>query len=97
LIQFPIDIGIFLINPNDQSKELFDYFTCEPMHSRFALYGTPEKGKLCMYSKVKLLDNLDLDPYIFARLKVSLTNELIMGHLSENLYFELLLMLFTMP
>jgi hypothetical protein len=89
LIQFPIEIGIFLINSNDESKELFDYFTCEPMHSRFALYGTPEKGKLCMYSKVKLVDNLDLDPYVFARLKVSLTNELNHGVFVRKLVFPI--------
>lgn len=88
-IQFPIEIGVFLINSNDESKELFDYFTCEPMHSRFALYGTPEKGKLCMYSKVKLLDNLDLDPYVFAKLKVSLTNELSHGTFVRKLVFPI--------
>ena len=46
IIQFPVEIGIFVINLSDDSKDLFDCFTCEPMHSRFALYGTPEKGKL---------------------------------------------------
>ncbi|CAD6520765.1 conserved hypothetical protein [metagenome] len=89
LVQFPIEIGLFLINSNDESKELFDCFTCEPMHSRFALYGTPEKGTLCMYSKVKLLDDLDLDPYVFAKLKISLTNELTHGVFVRKLIFPI--------
>ncbi|MHA7734483.1 DUF432 domain-containing protein [Nitrosopumilus sp. S6] len=79
LVQFPIEIGIFLYNSVDNSKELFDCFTCEPMHSRFALYGTPEKGNLCMYSKVKILENDDLDPYIFAKMRIIFSNELEKG------------------
>lgn len=88
-IQFPIEIGIYIINSIDDSKELFDCFTCEPMHSRFALYGTPENGKLCMYSKVKLLNHLDLDQFIFAKMKVSLTNELNHGAFVRKLVFPI--------
>lgn len=76
LIQFPIEIGIFIINPTDGSKDFFDCFTCEPMHSRFGLYGIPDGGKLCMYSKVTVLDNHEYDEYIFAIMKVSLENTL---------------------
>lgn len=80
LIQFPIEIGVFIINQNDGSKELFDCFTCEPTHSRFALYGTPEKGNLCMYSKVNILDEHDKsNSYIFARMRVTITNDLDKG------------------
>ena len=88
-VQFPIEIGLFIINLNDESKELFDCFTCEPMHSRFALYGTPENGKLCMYSKVKLLENSDTDPYVFARMRVTLTNDLTSGVFIGKLVFPI--------
>ena len=89
LIQFPIEIGVFVINSSDNSKELFDCFTCEPMHSRFALYGTPERGNLCMYSKVKLLENNESDPYVFAKMKVTLSNELDHGVTVGKLVFPI--------
>ncbi|QLH05061.1 hypothetical protein C5F49_06820 [Nitrosopumilus oxyclinae] len=89
LIQFPIEIGIFVINSSDNSKELFDCFTCEPMHSRFALYGTPEKGNLCMYSKVKLLENNESNPYVFAKMKVTLSNELSQGAFVGKIVFPI--------
>lgn len=75
-IQFPIEIGIFIINPIDGSKDFFDCFTCEPMHSRFGLYGIPDGGQLCMYSKVKVLHQHEYDEYVFAIMKVILKNEL---------------------
>jgi len=89
VIQFPIEIGIFVINSNDGSKELFDCFTCEPMHSRFALYGTPEKGNLCMYSKVRLLEKNDSNPYLFARMMITLINELDHGAFVRKLVFPI--------
>ncbi|MDH3361039.1 MAG: DUF432 domain-containing protein [Nitrosopumilus sp.] len=88
LIQFPMEIGIYIIN-QDETKDLFDCFTCEPMHSRFALYGTPEKGNLCMYSKVKLLEKNDVDPYVFARMKVDISNNLDEGKLIGKLVFPI--------
>ena len=89
VIQFPIEIGIFVINSNDGSKEIFDCFTCEPMHSRFALYGTPEKGNLCMYSKVKLLEKEDSNPHIFAKMRITLNNELDHGAFIKKLVFPI--------
>ncbi len=89
LVQFPIEIGVFVINSSDNSKELFDCFTCEPMHSRFALYGTPEQGNLCMYSKVKLLENNESSPYIFAKMRVIISNELNHGVSVGKLVFPI--------
>ncbi len=89
VMQFPMEIGVFVINSSDGSKELFDCFTCEPMHSRFALYGTPEKGNLCMYSKVKLLEENDSDPYVFAKMKATLSNELDHGVFVKKLVFPI--------
>ncbi len=89
VIQFPMEIGVFVINSSDGSKELFDCFTCEPMHSRFALYGTPENGNLCMYSKVKLLEETDSDPYVYAKMRVTLNNELDHGVFVKKLVFPI--------
>jgi len=76
LVQFPIEIGVFVVN-SDGSKDFFDCFTCKPMHSRFALYGTPDNGKLCMYGKVSLLEeSTKPEPYIFAKIRITITNEL---------------------
>ncbi|WP_160272931.1 MULTISPECIES: DUF432 domain-containing protein [Nitrosopumilus] len=89
LIQFPIEIGIFILNSEDKSKELFDCFTCEPMHSRYALYGTPENGSLCMYSKVKLLEGDESFPYIYAKMRVELKNNLSHGVSVGKLVFPI--------
>lgn len=74
VVQFPIEIAIYVKMKG--SSDMLDVITCEPMHSRFALYGTPEGGRLCMYSKVSLVGNKELDPYIWARMKISIQNEL---------------------
>ena len=78
LVQFPIEIGVY-IKSSDNAHDFFDCFTCEPMHSRFALYGTPEFGNLCMYSKVGIVDKTENDPYIYAFMKISISNQLPKG------------------
>ena len=78
LVQFPIEIGVFVSDDSD-SFDFFDCFTCEPMHSRFALYGTPEKGNLCMYSKVSLLTKHDSQDYVYAIMKATIDNPLDKG------------------
>lgn len=89
LIQFPIEIGVFILNSQDKSKELFDCFTCEPMHSRYALYGTPDNGNLCMYSKVKLLEGDESFPYVFAKMRVMLKNKMSHGVSVGKLVFPI--------
>ena len=86
LVQFPIEIGVYILS-GDSSKDFFDCFTCEPMHSRFALYGTPEFGNLCMYSKVGIVDKTENDPYIYAFMKVSFSNQLSKGVTIGKLVF----------
>ena len=78
LVQFPIEIGVFVVDDSG-SFDFFDCFTCEPMHSRFALYGTPEKGNLCMYSKVALLSKHEPQDYVFAIMKATIDNPLEKG------------------
>lgn len=89
LVQFPMEIGIFKMNSTDGSKQLFDCFTCEPMHSRFALYGTPEVGLLCMYSKVKIVDKDGATPYVFTKMRINITNELEHGVFVGKLVFPI--------
>ena len=79
LVQFPIEIGVYIINQQENSQDFFDCFTCEPMHSRFALYGTPEVGHLCMYSKVGIVEKNQHEPYFYALMKISISNKLEMG------------------
>ena len=86
LVQFPIEIGVYIVS-SDNSKDFFDCFTCEPMHSRFALYGTPEFGNLCMYSKVGIVDKTENEPYIYAFMKVSISNQLPQGITIGKLVF----------
>lgn len=76
LVQFPIEIGVYIVNQHDNTLDFFDCFTCEPMHSRFALYGTPEHGNLCMYGKVGMADKTEKESYIYALMKISISNEL---------------------
>ena len=79
LMQFPIEIGVFIVN-SDGTKDFFDCFTCEPMHSRFGMYGTPELGKLCMYGKVSLMEKSEKpEDYFYAKIKATVKNELDKG------------------
>jgi hypothetical protein len=75
LISFPIEMGVFLIEENQQGG--IDYFSCDPFNSRFALYGPTEDGKLCKYAKISLDEKQVISqPFIHAQLKIRLLNEL---------------------
>jgi len=88
-LEFPIEIGVFLLN-SDNTRDFFDCFTCEPMHSRFALYGTPENGSLCMYGKVAQLgDSEKPEPYVFAKIKATISNPLDEGASIGKLVFPI--------
>lgn len=74
-IPFPIEIGVFLIN--GEHADILDCFSCEPSYSRFALYGTPEEGKLCKYAKIpSFFDKNTLSSLAHASLRVVVENEL---------------------
>lgn len=72
-IPFPIEIGVFVVN--DTFVDNLDFFACEPLYSRFGLYGPTEEGKLCKYAKIRLNDN-KIIPFIHAKMKVKIHNEL---------------------
>ena len=88
-VQCPIEIGLFLIH--DSHKDSLDWFTCDPINSRFGLYGTPESGTLCKYSKTPIVgsynDSLD---YFNGVIKINLKNDLPGGHSITKIVFSLM-------
>lgn len=76
-IPLPIEIGVFYIEHD--RVEAFDLFTCDPLHSRYGLYGPPEEGMLCKYAKVSLINTNDESPFVYAKMKVFVHNELDKG------------------
>ncbi|KAF6242634.1 hypothetical protein C6988_08190 [Nitrosopumilus sp. b1] len=76
-IKVPIEIGIFI--KSELSADMLDVITCEPMHSRFGLYGVPDGGNLCMYSKVSQIYDKYPEPYVWAKMRITIKNELKQG------------------
>lgn len=73
-IPFPIEIGLYLVGKTENG--LVDSFSCDPANSRFALYGTPEEGKLCKYAQISYEGKGDPQPYIHAEFEIKIVNEL---------------------
>lgn len=74
LVPLPIEIGVFLID--DVQEGMIDCFSCDPLNSRFALYGTPEDGILCKYAKTAPSIPAASAPFTHAQFKIEITNEL---------------------
>ena len=83
-VPFPIEIGVFVVN-GDEKSALLDCFTCEPIHSRFGLYGTPDHGHLCMYTKVPIRKHRE--SFIFALTKITIINNTNSGQLVGRIVF----------
>ena len=82
----PIEIGIFLID--GENKNSLDFFTCDPINSRFGLYGTPESGTLCKYAKSEIVESYDdSKPYINATMEINFGNELSRGQSISKIIF----------
>ena len=74
-VHCPIEIGIFLIH--DSIHDSLDWITCNPLNSRFGLYGSPDTGTLCKYAKVSsAIDYDDSVPYFQGVLQIILENTL---------------------
>lgn len=82
---FPIEIGVFVKESSDKDSSFLDCFTCEPMHSRFGLYGTPDNGNLCMYAKIPL--EKQIESFVYALTKISITNDTDNGMLVGKIVF----------
>ena len=87
-VHCPIEIGIFLVN--NSKKESLDWITCNPLNSRFGLYGAPDKGTLCKYAEVTLAtDYSDSLPYVEGVMKIVIENTLDTGKTVSKAIFPM--------
>ena len=87
-VHTPIEIGVFLVH--NSKPESLDWITCNPLNSRFGLYGPPDSGTLCKYAKVPLATNLsDSVPYVDAAMKIIIENNLESGHTISKVIFPI--------
>ena len=87
-IHCPIEIGIFLIHKSD--RESLDWITCNPLNSRFGLYGPADTGTLCKYAEVSLAtDYQDSIPYVEGVMKIVIENTLPSGQTVSKVIFPI--------
>jgi hypothetical protein len=87
-VHCPIEIGIFLVNNSE--KESLDWITCNPLNSRFGLYGSPDTGTLCKFAEVTLAsDYSDSSPYVDGVMKVVIENNLDSGKTVSKVVFPI--------
>ena len=87
-VHCPIEIGIFLAH--NSNKESLDWFTCDPLNSRFGFYGSPDSGSLCKYAKVSLATDLvDSTPYVEGVMKITVENNLNSGQTVSKVIFSI--------
>ena len=87
-VHCPIEIGIFLIHESD--RESLDWVTCNPINSRFGLYGQPDTGTLCKYAEVSLAtDYQDSIPYVEGVMKIVIENTLDSGQTVSKVIFPI--------
>ena len=87
-VHCPIEIGIFLIHGTH--RESLDWVTCNPLNSRFGLYGTPDTGTLCKYAEVSLATDLsDSIPYVEGVMKIIIENTLETGQTVSKVIFPI--------
>ena len=87
-VNCPIEIGIFLIH--NSKHDSLDWITCDPLNSRFGLYGSPDTGTLCKYAKVTMAtDYNDSNPYIEGVIQIVVENTLSFGHTISKVVFPI--------
>ncbi|MBS1267741.1 MAG: hypothetical protein MAG458_00453 [Nitrosopumilus sp.] len=87
-VHCPIEIGFFLIH--DSKRDPLDWVTCNPINSRFGLYGTPDTGTLCKYAEVSLATDFDDSiPYVEGVMKIIIENTLNVGHTVSKVVFPI--------
>ena len=87
-VHCPVEIGIFLIH--DSNRESLDWVTCNPLNSRFGLYGSPDTGTLCKYAEVSLAtDYSDSISYIEGVMKIVIENTLHTGQTVSKVIFPI--------
>ena len=87
-VHCPIEVGIFLIH--DSKRESLDWITCNPLNSRFGLYGSPDTGTLCKYAEVTLAADLsDSVSYVEGVMKIIIENNLDSGKTVSKVIFPI--------
>jgi len=87
-VNCPIEIGIFLVH--DSNHDSLDWITCNPLNSRFGLYGSPDTGTLCKYAKVSMaLDYNDSNPYLEGVMQIVVENTLSFGQSISKVIFPI--------
>ena len=87
-VHCPIEIGIFLFHESD--RESLDWITCNPLNSRFGLYGPPDTGTLCKYAEVSFAtDYQDSVPYVEGVMKIVIENTLTSGQTVSKVIFPI--------
>ncbi len=87
-VHCPVEIGLFLIH--NSHRESLDWVTCNPLNSRFGLYGTPDTGTLCKYAEVSLAtDYRDSIPYVEGVMKIVIENTLNTGQTVSKVIFPI--------
>jgi len=85
-VRCPVEIGIFLVH--DGHKDSLDWVDCEPLNSRFCLYGSPESGTLCKYASSDIVESYeDSIPFTDGILKIDLKNDLDKGLTISKIVF----------
>ena len=87
-VHCPIEIGVFLVH--NSHRDSLDWITCNPVNSRFGLYGPPDTGTLCKYAEVSLAtDYGDSIPYVEGVMKIVLENTLHTGQTVSKVIFPI--------
>ena len=87
-VHCPIEIGVFLIH--EEHRESLDWVTCNPLNSRFGLYGAPDTGTLCKYAEVTLATDMsDSISYIEGVMKILVENTLSTGQNVSKVIFPI--------
>ena len=87
-VHCPIEIGIFLAHKSN--RESLDWITCNPLNSRFGLYGSADTGTLCKYAEVSLAtDYQDSVPYVEGVMKIVIENTLVSGQTVSKVIFPI--------
>ena len=89
-VKCPIEIGVFLVNGTTDRSSL-DWFTCDPLNSRFALYGPADTGILCKYSDVAVetAESFDDTAYLQAVVRITVENKLDSGNSVSKVVFAI--------
>ena len=87
-VHCPIEIGIFLLH--DSNHDSLDWITCNPLNSRFGLYGSPDTGILCKYAEVtSAIDYSDSNSYLEGVMQIVIENTLSFGQSISKIVFQI--------